>query len=215
MSFEGANIDMELLGKSYDAELLGKVEYAISSNQETSRYLKYGVKRRFLDIGSAVRMLQSKVPPGRVYRYEDDYDIDEYALISLLLNSIYMNIAGLLDNTAWFLVEYRAIKLSNNLDVGLFNKRYWQQIGLEDLKKEIFVYKDWYKEFRSIRDPIVHRIPLYIPMIAGNINASTGHPRVAQYFKEYETWELYKKLRDDLSNANKILKTTLDYLYNA
>ena len=209
MGFEGAIVD------TAELELLNKIQNAISGNQKTSRYLKYGVLRRFLDINSAVRMLQEELPPGIVLKYRDDYDIDGYALMSLLVNSIYMNIAGLLDNVAWFLVEYSAKQVSNNSDVGLFNKHYWKQIGLEDLKKEIFVYNGWHREFKNIRDPIAHRIPLYVPMIIDNGNKSTGYPLVAVYFEEGKFWDLYKELRDDWSYTKKILNITLDYLDSA
>jgi len=92
---------------------------------------------------------------------------DEQKDLSRDLNVLYMHTRGVLDNFAWSLLYERHPHIAprvNPYDVGLFSQKYRAQCPcFVEIEKDIDVHRDWDKDLKERRDPVAHRIPLYIP----------------------------------------------------
>jgi hypothetical protein len=77
-----------------------------------------------------------------------------------------MNLRGTLDNFAWcFLYEKEAcaVGLLSRMNIDLFAKKFRELPSFVKIAREISAHDDWNKEVKERRDPVAHRIPLYIP----------------------------------------------------
>lgn len=93
---------------------------------------------------------------------ENDFECET---VNVMLNSIYLHIRGILDNTAWLI--YYELNLQNlkiPRDIDFTGNKYLRAIQVNaNLNKTIKEYAEWMKELKEKRDPIAHRLPLYIP----------------------------------------------------
>lgn len=94
--------------------------------------------------------------------------------LTMNLNSFYFHLSGLIDNLGWY-IEYKYQILDLNLkvekdrkQVGLSkkrNKNFYRELKLKNNEVYLIIqqYQKWIDDLHEKRDPITHRMPLYIP----------------------------------------------------
>jgi hypothetical protein len=154
-----------------------QISQALQS-EGAKEHLAHGFSRRMGIINSNFIGIISIADPQRTTPLSDD-DRNE---LTLHLNSFYFHIRGALDNLAWCLAyefqilgEVKEAENAFQAKVSLFGNPF--QKGLE--KRAIpFVgllkaLSDWWKEVKTFRDPVAHRIPLYaIPSVLSEAEAT-------------------------------------------
>lgn len=147
--------------KSLDAITRNQIVVDTISNQEARYYLQYGLGRRLLMNFHAFRNLYLSIPPDR----DAPLSPEQAREHSNSLNIIYMNIKGCMDNMALALVHEKfgtvLPKSENKIDLLYLNK--FDSVEFRDISAHLSVMRDWYRTVKSLRDPVAHRIPLYIP----------------------------------------------------
>jgi hypothetical protein len=147
-------------------EFTGSVGFARGlSDPQARHFALHGVGRRFGILWSAFRSILDAVPVGRTKPMTDD----EGRAVSRDLNTIYINIVGVIDNYAWVLRHERGSPDIRNLRsnrVGLFVKEFRKDPCLGSLTPQLDPFIDWFTDLRSRRDPAAHQIPLYVPSTA-------------------------------------------------
>ena len=102
----------------------------------------------------------------------DPLNPEESVVLNLHLNSLYFHLSGFLDNLAWGVtLEHSVFSPFNEDDptdrrkVGLFKRGFLGQIqNMKDgiLHQALQSKLDWYHQLADLRDPLAHRIPLYV-----------------------------------------------------
>lgn len=94
--------------------------------------------------------------------------------ISMNLNSFYLHLSGLIDNLGWY-IEYKYQVLDLNLEdkknrkqIGLSkkrNKNFYKELKIKNNETYSIIrqYQNWLDDLHEKRDPITHRMPLYVP----------------------------------------------------
>jgi hypothetical protein len=161
------------------------------SSEQAKFHIRFGLGRRSQSIWYSFRELHYLIPPSRT----EPLLADEANRASELLNSIYINIAGALDNFAWcfhfhFCSEPpRIIKEQN---IGLFNPTFLKDERLQPIIDTLKIYEAWRIELKKLRDPAAHRIPLSavpsiqdrtslaeLEIVIGQVNAKTAEFNIA------------------------------------
>lgn len=128
-------------------------------------YLRFGAGRRLKMMWDAYRNLIHIAYPER----NTPLDGEETAEITRDINTIYMNIRGVLDNFAWCLLYEFDKDSANELNergrakVGIFSHCVTSCEALSEIRDSLLAHKKWGDEVRDRRDPVAHRIPLYVP----------------------------------------------------
>jgi hypothetical protein len=135
------------------------------SNLQARHFALYGVGRRYGILWSAFRSILAAVPVDRTTPLTGD----EGKAVSRDLNTIYINIVGVIDNYAWVIrheMGSAAIRALPANRVGLFVKPYLKDPCFAPLAPRLKPFQAWFTELRSRRDPAAHQIPLYVPPTA-------------------------------------------------
>jgi hypothetical protein len=135
------------------------------SKLQARHFALYGVGRRYGILWSAFRSILEAVPVDRTTPLTGD----EGKAVSRDLNTIYINIVGVIDNYAWVLrheMGSAAIRALPANRVGLFSKAYLKDPCFAPLAPRLKPFQAWFTELRSRRDPAAHQIPLYVPPTA-------------------------------------------------
>lgn len=133
------------------------------SSRQAKIYMQHGAGRRVGVMFDAYRAIISSAYENRV----DPLRHEEQQSFSKDLNTLYMNLRGFLDNLAWCLMYERQPDLEKKLgrmDFDLFAPRY--RTGLRaftEIEADVIVHDEWNREVKKRRDPVAHRIPLYLP----------------------------------------------------
>jgi hypothetical protein len=147
-------------------ELAASVTFAQGlSDQQARHFALYGIGRRYGILWSAFRSILEAVPLIRTTPLTGD----EGKAVSRDLNTIYINIVGVIDNYAWVLRHEKGSTVIQALPanrVGLFVKGYLKDPCFAPLAPRLDPFKDWFTDLRSRRDPAAHQIPLYVPPTA-------------------------------------------------
>jgi hypothetical protein len=101
-------------------------------------------------------------PPER----QDPLSNDEQITLSRDINLIYMHLRGVMDNFAWCFLFEKEQSLADDIDpqaVSLFSKTIRKKTKYLDFWNEVSAHSDWADEVKDRRDPVAHRIPLYVP----------------------------------------------------
>ena len=132
-------------------------------NDEARYFLQHGAGRRFSMLFYAYQTLTHVVHPER----EEPLSHEEQMELSRDVNIIYMNIRGAMDNLAWCFVhelEPDLLNRINDMDVGFFSKKFRKKSNtFKTIEPYITEHDDWNRELKDRRDPVAHRIPLYVP----------------------------------------------------
>nr|WP_313427059.1 hypothetical protein [Brevundimonas diminuta] len=140
-------------------------------------HLVYGVARRAGDIRLALREIDEFSPVGRT----NPMTSDEVYTVSRALNTIYINIRGVLDNLAWAVIESDGGFESSGLrfvDVDLFGKRFRKIESLKPLAEWLAGMSDWTRELAKFRNPAAHQIPLAVVSAALDEEDSAEYQRL-------------------------------------
>ncbi len=147
-------------------EFTGSVGFAHGlSDAQARHFALYGVGRRFEILWSTFRSVRDAVPVDRSRPMTEE----EGRAVSRDLNTIYINIVGVIDNYAWVLRHERGSAHIQNLapnGVGLFVKQFRKDPCFGSLMPRLDPFSDWFTDLRSRRDPAAHQIPLYVPPTA-------------------------------------------------
>ncbi len=135
------------------------------SDLQARHFALYGVGRRLEILWSAFRSILDAVPVDRTTPLTGD----EGRAVSRDLNTICINIVGVIDNYAWVLrhergsADIRALPANR---VGLFVKAFQKDPRFAPMMLRLDPFKDWFTDLRSRRDPAAHQIPLCVPPTA-------------------------------------------------
>lgn len=133
-----------------------------TADTEATTYLRYGVGRRAKFIWLSLRELVSKIPPDRTEPLSQEHvDVAANAL-----NTVYLNLRGLLDNFALCVVHLLGsaeTKALPPVHISLFSKEVLRDRNLGDVAAAVKPFVDWNADLRALRDPVAHRIPLSVP----------------------------------------------------
>lgn len=132
---------------------------------DAESHLRYGVLRRLRMISTAFQRFQSLVPPDRSVPLTLSQSDD----VARYLNSIYIDLLGLMDNYAWTLAHQAGSAdtlAADKMQIGLFKKVLARDATISVVIKEIQTFAAWEKEVKERRNPAAHRMPLYVPSAA-------------------------------------------------
>ena len=133
------------------------------TNKNAKYFMLYGAARRANLIFSAYQEIRSIAYEKRAQPLSQDNQVT----LSQAINNIYIHLLGILDNFAWCLLYERQADLADKLhrnDVGLFSTKFRKQLVVfPEIADEIMVHDSWHKDVKERRDPVAHRIPLYVP----------------------------------------------------
>ncbi|NRP90469.1 hypothetical protein GFPCMMHI_06396 [Ensifer adhaerens] len=165
---------------------------------EAESHLRYGVLRRLRMISTSFRHFQALVPPNRsvplVFEQSDD--------VSRYLNSIYIDLLGLMDNYAWTLTHQfgsQKTLAANKMEIGLFKPTLAKDPALSSIIREILSFAGWEKEVKERRNPAAHRMPLYVSSAAFNPDDALEYRRLGELASSAlgnQQFERYRELSD-------------------
>lgn len=155
------------------------------------RFFAYGLLRRLDQIDFILNEFYEICPPKK----DNPLTQQQISKLILLLNALYLNLLGCLDNIAWVIAyetEHIKDKSPNEFthtqkqNINIFKRKNSQDLG-HNLKVKFFsLYPIFYQKFegkishlKNIRNISAHQIPFYIPNILKN--------------EDYEKWELYEE----------------------
>ncbi len=141
------------------------------TSEKAIEHLGYGLGRRLLILRHDFLEIMAMASSDR----KKPLILEEQTILDVHLNSFYLHLCGSLDNLAWCLAyqtgllgEADEFNPAFRRRVDLFREEYKKAVRELDRKvgDSLDHYSDWYKELRSVRDPVAHRIPLYaIPAV--------------------------------------------------
>jgi hypothetical protein len=133
--------------------------------------------KKHLQRGLLVRINMMEVSIDQFSRELQSADgplsVDLARKLTLLINALYLNLAGSLDNLAWAIMYQHALYDSVNEDcprqrksAQLVGEDFLKRLsnkGLSELESSLRAQKEWYRDMKKFRDPAAHRIPLIVP----------------------------------------------------
>jgi hypothetical protein len=136
------------------------------------RHMREGFARRLLLMQTSRLAMIEIAPLDR----KEKLSTYECADLNVHVNSWYVQLRGALDNLSWAL-QYRWQLLGDGDEDDpkvrrlcyLFGKECVQVMGqtLPRLQQVVSSYSAWAKDFKELRDPIAHRVPMYaVPAVA-------------------------------------------------
>ncbi|MDQ0391786.1 hypothetical protein [Labrys monachus] len=137
----------------------------VSFSKDSGYYFKYGVMRRLRMIDSSFRSFQSVITPDRTRPLSSE----ESSSVCRDLNSIYIDILGLLDNYAWTMVWQIGSAATRSADpfaIGLFKPIFAADAALGPMADILQPFREWERDVKTRRNPAAHRMPLYVPPTA-------------------------------------------------
>lgn len=139
----------------------------------------------------------------------DNLSSDEVAELNVHLNSLYVQLRGALDNLAWALhYELELLGQADEDDTSirikcqLFDSRFLEALDKKNPVLAGFLRDRmaWAKEFKELRDPVAHRIPLYaVPGVAYPVDVEKMRGLEAEAKRAAESGDLelsFSKLRE-------------------
>ncbi|MGH0328231.1 hypothetical protein [Sinorhizobium meliloti] len=171
---------------------------SLSLDPVGERHLRYGVMRRLRMIATAFRRFQSIIPPDRTapLTLSQSDDVCRY------LNSIYIDLLGLLDNYAWtlaFQFGSPATRAADRMQIGLFKSVLLKDPVLKKLMEQLHQFSTWAKEVKERRNPAAHRMPLFVPS-AGLTPADVAEQQrlseLASAALRLEQFDHYRELKE-------------------
>jgi hypothetical protein len=164
------NALMKLVGDALD--MVASVSFAEPANY----FIKFGVRRRLRMIMSSFQNFQSIIGPDRIVPLTPDQADN----VCRDLNSIYINILGVLDNYAWAMVHQAGqeeTKQARPISIGLFKPTLAADSNLRTAIGALSHFSDWARDIKDLRDPAAHRMPLYVPPAAYTADDATEFNR--------------------------------------
>jgi hypothetical protein len=143
-------------------------------------YAFHGFGRRLEILRTAINQVFMALPPER----EGIPENEECLKATIAIQAFVLNIIGCLDNLAWIWVYERGVTGKDGAQlnpkfVGLW-KRHVQDSMSQQFRAYLNSRKPWFDSITSFRDPLAHRIPLYIPPYAVPKSKLEEHSRLEQ-----------------------------------
>ncbi len=166
------------------------------NNEEAKYYMLYGAGRRLKMIYNAYRKVNFIAYEART----EPLSSDTQSELNGAINSIYTHLHGVLDNFVWCILYEKDPKVIDKLskyEVKLFSKAALNKsVVLTDLKRYLLPFYDWYDDVSSRRDPVAHRIPLYVPpSVVSEKEASEYEEQFNKYKNSVKNLDLEKAQR--------------------
>ncbi|MGA1834257.1 hypothetical protein [Rhizobium wenxiniae] len=165
---------------------------------DAESHLRFGVLRRLRMITTSFRRFQALVPPDRTVPLTQSQSDD----VARYLNSIYIDLLGLMDNYAWTLAHQLGSAetlAADKMHIGLFKRVLARDPVISAVTKEVATFTDWEKEVKERRNPAAHRMPLYVPSSALTPEDAHRYERLgseASAALREEEFERYRDLQD-------------------
>lgn len=124
-------------------------------------FMQYGVCRRLLMTLFSYKAIALVADAERT----NPLSFEEGQELTKEVNLIYLNIRGILDNLVSCYLLEKEENLYNKLkpiQISLFGKEVQKKSENLSFWNKLTEYKEWEKELKEKRDPVAHRIPLYI-----------------------------------------------------
>lgn len=154
------------------------------TNKNAKYFMLYGAARRANLIFGAYREIRSIAYEKR----KEPLSQENQVTLSQAINNIYIHLLGILDNFAWCLLYERQVELVDKLhrnDVGLFSKKFRKQcVAFSEMTGEIVLHDSWHKDVKERRDPVAHRIPLYVPPAVLTADQAEHYSAISDRFSE-------------------------------
>jgi hypothetical protein len=118
-----------------------------------------------------------------------------------------MNIPGVLDNFAWTLLfekEPGAIQSLSRMEINLFSKKFRLLSSFSEIEEEILSHDSWNKDVKNRRDPVAHRIPLYVPPSILNENEADSYKQLYGKYLENIQEVAFEKADANFEKLNHI-----------
>jgi hypothetical protein len=165
--------------------------------------LRYGVGRRWGLLWSAYENINAIVPVGR----EEAFSADEVKQVSRDLNTVYINIVGVVDNLAWALRHERGsetVKALHDNRIGLFMTAFKNDACFEALRPALDAYVPWFQDLRERRDPAAHRIPLSTPPAVLNKEATAKYQELENKIEELRKQKKFEEILAVMDEQGKL-----------
>lgn len=168
------------------------------SIEKASHYLQFGASRR---LGSLFRSYNSFIRTVPPYRKEPLQEEEKHGL-DKDLNLMYIHLRGVLDNYAliYCLLKepYLLEKLKQN-QIWFFNKKFEKESQMTICSK-LKEYDKWIEDLSERRDPVAHRIPLYmVPSLLNSQETKIHNELMTQHttFLSHHQFDLADKSFND------------------
>jgi len=171
--------------------------------EKAKRHLSRGINYRYILMQDSLLLLEEGIEKLPYNRYE-------IGKINVAINSVYINLRGITDNIAW-IIYYDIIKSGlSKMKISLYDKDFLRKLEGSQLHDIIIAkYIIWFRELNELRDPIAHRLPLYLPprVILKSSNATEAQAYIdaaeqalAQGNKEewHKNMEKYSEIGEEL-----------------
>lgn len=161
------------------------------TNSDAYNFMLYGFCRRSSMLFKSYHNIWSKIPANR----QQTLNEDESSSLNGDLNLIYLNIRGCLDNLATCYLyerEHGLLELFRKpLDRNLFNHKLIKQSKNNNFWEKILTHEAWYNELKHRRDPVAHRMPLYIiPRVLIDDDIEKHHALDKEYLENIELMQI-------------------------
>lgn len=207
------HFNIEALSSHANVIQIALTKMAISSqsillkNNHARNYYMYGFCRRVLMLSRSFNNIWLMIPVDRI----EPLINDDANIVNGDLNLVYLNIRGCLDNLLRSYLHEREGNLTDKLkdrDIYLFNSELIKKTQNEQFWKSLSTYEKWYRELKEKRDPVAHKMPLYvIPSIYGNGDIEHCNNFYEKYQKAISTMKLdeAKKEFDKIEKLGKFV----------
>lgn len=133
------------------------------TNEQARYYLLHGASRRLGMMFYAYRDITLTAHPTR----SEPLPHEDQQRLTLDLNVLYMHTRGVLDNFAWSLIYEKHPDKTAKIDrrqVDLFHRDFRKACpSIASIAEDLDRHADWNRDVKERRDPVAHRIPLYVP----------------------------------------------------
>lgn len=173
-------------------------------HEETLYYLRFGVGRRLKMILHAYQTITECVPVTGC----EPLSLEDSNNLARDINVTYVNLRGTLDCLAWSaLSEFRPEMLSQfkerPMKVDLFREEFAQILPV-DFKNKYLRHRDWYFDLKTRRDPVAHRIPIYVPSAHLNPGESEEYRKLQDLALKYSIENKFEESEKAFSDQEKI-----------
>lgn len=166
---------------------------------QAERHLRYGVMRRLRMISTSFRRFQNIIPPDRVIPLSQSQSDDACRY----LNSIYIDLLGLMDNYAWTLAHQfgtSSTLTADKMQIGLFKNVLRKDAALSSVLDQLRSFSDWEREVKERRNPAAHRMPLYVPsplLTPDDVAEQRKLSELASSALHTQKFERYRELQEE------------------
>ena len=159
------------------------VDFASSlSNQEAAYYMRYGGGRRMGMIFHGYNEIVWNAPVDRT----KSLSRDEQHSLSGAINNIYMHLFGALDNFVLSILHEKETDAAAGLtpqQIYLFSPALGSLDAFRILHGELDGLRQWFRDAKTRRNPVAHRIPFYIgPAVLSNEDADLYRGLDTQFY---------------------------------